>query len=116
MLSNLLNTLSFGATIQSGGKQYSVVMRLSDRLFVVTEPNQPLPTQLMLCQADIQMQRPGRGAGGMAGVGAAPALTGPGPSPKVPGDKPLEKEVPKDSPKKGDKAPENNQEKRDAVH
>lgn len=59
MLSNLLNTLSFGSVIQQNGKPYTVIMRLTDRLFVGMEQNAKLPTPLMLVQADLQMRPPG---------------------------------------------------------
>ncbi len=71
MLDNLLKTLSFGATINSNGKPYSVVMRLTDRMFIVIGSDQKLPAPLLIAQADIQMKQPGQGQIGAAGGAAA---------------------------------------------
>ena len=92
-LNNLLNTLGFGATIQSGGKPYTAVLRLTDRLFVVMEQNAQLPAPLMLAQVDIVMgpgQEPGneppappapgsqdQGPGGPTGSGPGGQQSGP---------------------------------------
>lgn len=58
MLNNLLNTLSFGSIIQQNGKPYTVIMRLTDRLFVGMEQNAQLPAPLMLVQVDLKMGPP----------------------------------------------------------
>ncbi len=103
MLDNLLKTLSFGATINSNGKPYSVVMRLTDRMFIVIGSDQKLPAPLLIAQADIQMKQPGPGqsgpgipgAGGAAGDTKAPMPAGSGSS-KTEEDKPnAEKPEPK---------------------
>jgi len=76
MLNSLLNTLSFGSTIQQDGKPYTVIMRLTDRMFVVMEQNAKLPTQLMLAQADIQMTQPQPGGAGPAPKVLVPPASG----------------------------------------
>ena len=64
MLSNLLNTLLFGSVIQQNGKSYTVIIRLTDRLFVGMEQNAQLPAPLMLVQVDLKMGPPGGASGG----------------------------------------------------
>lgn len=95
-LNNLLNDLNFGATIQQDGKPYTVIMRLTDRLFIAMEQGAQLPCPLMLVQVDILMgpgadpgaggqgqgQPPGPGQNGPAGSGPG----GPGGPPAPPDD------------------------------
>ena len=64
MLDNLLNTLSFGSVIQQNGKPYTVIIRLTDRLFVGIEQNAQLPAPLMLVQVDLKMGPPGGASDG----------------------------------------------------
>ena len=79
-LNNLLQDLQFGATIQSQGKQYTVVARLTDRIFAVIPAGAQLPQPMMLAEVDILMnQGTMPQAGGAAPAG--PAGTGGGPPP-----------------------------------
>lgn len=85
-LNNLLNDLNFGATIQQDGKPYTVIMRLTDRLFIAMEQGAQLPCPLMLVQVDILMG-PGADPGAAGGQGTGPGPdepTGSGPGPGGP--------------------------------
>ena len=111
MLSNLLNTLSFGSVIQQNGKPYTVIMRLTDRLFVGMEQNAKLPAPLMLVQVDLKMGPPGGVPGGGQGQGAQGATSGAKAQSESLGPEPRSKTAPDVAPTGSDKS-----EKKNTVH